>query len=156
MRLRQIDVSPEAAQRMAQGTASAHLGIEILEFTDDSVRGRMPVDHRTIQPAGVLHGGLSAAFAETLASLGAACAVDHARFHCVGQEINANHIRAVSQGWVYGEARPLHLGRSSHVWEIRITNEAGQLVCVSRMTIAVLARPSDYGTARGAPDAPAA
>ncbi len=129
-----------------QGTrcANAHVGIELIEVGADYLRGRMPVDDRTRQPAGVLHGGMSLVFAETLASWAAAHAVDSSRYHCVGQEINANHVRAVSEGWVYGEARPLHLGRSSHVWEVRITDERGKLVCVSRMTAAVLNRPSDY------------
>lgn len=124
--------------------ANAHLGIELIEIGDDYLRGRMPVDRRTRQPAGALHGGISVAFAETLASWSAAHVVDPSRFHCVGQEINANHVRAVTEGWVYGEARPLHLGRSTHVWEIRITTEQGKLVCVSRMTAAVLDRPSQY------------
>lgn len=124
--------------------ATGHLGIELIEIGEDYLRGRMPVDQRTRQPAGVLHGGVSLAFAETLASVSAAHVVDRTKFHCVGQEINANHVRAVSAGWVYGEARPLHLGRSTQVWDVRISNEEGQLVCISRMTAAVLEKPSEY------------
>lgn len=123
---------------------NGHLGIEMTEATPESLKGRMPVDHRTRQPAGALHGGVSVVLAETLASWSAAYAVDRAKFHCVGQEINANHVRAVSEGWVYGECKPLHMGRTTHVWEIKITNEQGKLVCVSRCTMAVLNIPGAY------------
>lgn len=124
--------------------ANGNLGIELLETGEDYLKGRMPVDARTRQPAGVLHGGASVLFAETLASWSAAHVVDPSKFHCVGQEINANHIRAVAEGWVYGVAKPVHLGRSSHVWEVRITTEDGKLVCISRVTMAVLAAPNRY------------
>jgi 1,4-dihydroxy-2-naphthoyl-CoA hydrolase len=121
------------------------LGIEITEITPHSVKGRMPVDHRTIQPAGVLHGGASVAFAETLASWAGHLAIDRTRFHAVGQEINANHVRPASAGtWVYGEATAANIGRRSHVWDIRITNGAGKLVCVSRCTLAIIDVPSKY------------
>lgn len=136
--------TPEEVNHLGENCANSHLGIELLEVGDDFLRGRMPVDERTRQPAGVLHGGVSVAFAETLGSWAAAHVVDRSRYHCVGQEINANHVRAVASGWVYGVARPLHLGRSSHVWDIRISNEDGKLVCVSRITVAVLAKPSEY------------
>jgi 1,4-dihydroxy-2-naphthoyl-CoA hydrolase len=132
-----------ANQRNA-GCGNGHLGIEVTEAGDDYLKGRMPVDERTRQPAGVLHGGISVAFAETLASWAAAYVVDPARHHCVGQEINANHVRAVQAGFVYGTARPLHLGGRSHVWEVRIENAEGKLVCVSRVTMAVLERPLAY------------
>ncbi len=121
-----------------------HLGIEILEAGDDYLKARMPVDARTRQPAGVLHGGASMVLAETLASWGASFVVDPAKFHCVGQEINANHVRAAADGWVHGIARPAHLGRSSHVWEIRISDEDDRLVCISRVTMAILATPNRY------------
>lgn len=120
------------------------LGIELTETTDGSLKGRMPVDHRTRQPGGVLHGGASVALAETLASWGATLTVDPARFYCVGMEINANHVRPVAEGWVYGEAMPLTRGRTTQVWDIRITDAAGKLVCVSRCTMAVLPKPSEY------------
>lgn len=125
-------------------TLNANLGIELTELTENSMKGRMPVDERTKQPAGVLHGGASVAFAETLASWASIFAVDRTKFHCVGMEINANHVRPVSSGWVYGEATPLALGRKTHVWEIKIVNEEGKLVCVSRCTMAVLETPSQY------------
>ncbi|MGW9630322.1 hotdog fold thioesterase [Agromyces sp. NPDC055520] len=120
------------------------IGIEITEATDDSLKGRMPVDHRTRQPGGVLHGGASVALAETLASWGATLTVDPEKFYCVGMEINANHVRPVAEGWVYGEATPLTRGRTTQVWDIRITDASGRLVCVSRCTMAVLAKPSEY------------
>jgi uncharacterized protein (TIGR00369 family) len=99
---------------------------------------------RTRQPAGVLHGGASVVLAETLASWAAAYVVDPEKYHCVGQEINANHVRAVDSGWVFGIARPIHLGRGSHVWDVRIHDEKDRLVCVSRVTIAVLSTPMRY------------
>lgn len=120
------------------------LGIELTETTDGSLKGRMPVDHRTRQPGGVLHGGASVALAETLASWGATLTVDPAKFYCVGMEINANHVRPVAEGWVYGEAVPLTRGRTTQVWDIKITDATGKLVCVSRCTMAVLPRPTEY------------
>ena len=125
----------------AKNTMIEHLGIELVEAGDDYLKGRMPVDHRTHQPAGLLHGGASVALAETLGSLGAIYCVDRDKYYCVGQEINANHIRGVTSGWVYAVARPVHLGRTSHVWEIRITDEKDKLVCISRITMAVIAKP---------------
>ena len=134
----------EEANRKGLDCSNGHLGIELLEIGDDYLKGRMPVDQRTRQPAGVLHGGLSVALAETLASWAAAYVVDPAQFHCVGQEINANHVRAVSAGWVYGDARPHHIGKSSQVWEVKITNEDGKLVSIARVTMAVLRKAIQY------------
>lgn len=136
--------NPTDLNQSGKNTANERMGIEITEVGDDCLIGRMEVNSCTRQPAGVLHGGISVAFAETLASWGAAYAVDSSQFHCVGQEINANHIRAIGAGWVYGTARPLHIGRKSHVWEVQIKNDNEKLVCVSRMTIAVLDIPSQY------------
>ena len=119
------------------GTLMTTLGIELLEAGDDWLKGRMPVDERTRQPFGLLHGGASVALAETLASMAGTCAVDADKV-CVGQEINANHVRPVQEGWVYGLATPEALGRTSHVWSIRISDEAARLVCISRMTLAVV------------------
>jgi 1,4-dihydroxy-2-naphthoyl-CoA hydrolase len=118
----------------------SHLGIEFTELGADFISARMPVDDRTRQPFGVLHGGASVALAETLGSMGAGLVIDPSTSICVGQEINANHIRGVTDGFVIGTARPVHLGRRSHVWEIRITDERDKLVCISRLTIAVLDR----------------
>lgn len=113
------------------------LGIVFTEIGNDFLKATMPVDQRTKQPA-VLHGGASAALAETLGSIGAWLCIDRDKKQCVGLEINANHIRGAREGLVTGTARPLHTGRTTHVWEIKITNEKEQLVCVSRITIAIL------------------
>ena len=126
------------ANERAKDSLIAHLGIEVLEAGDDYLKARMPVDRRTTQPAGVLHGGASVALAETLASWAAAFAVDRSQHHCVGIEINANHLRPASSGFVIGIARPIQLGKSLHVWEVRISDEKDKLVCVSRVTMAVL------------------
>ncbi|NYF16778.1 uncharacterized protein (TIGR00369 family) [Microbacterium sp. AK009] len=131
---------------MAPGTMIENLGIEIVEVRDDALVGRMPVDHRTTQPAGVLHGGASVALAETLASWAGYLAVDREKFHVVGQEINANHLRPVSSGWVTATASPVHLGRRAQVWEIRIVDDADRLVCISRCTLAVIEQRSSYST----------
>jgi 1,4-dihydroxy-2-naphthoyl-CoA hydrolase len=138
------DFSTAYARERGVGTMIDHLGIEIFEAGDDYLRGRMPVDERTRQPAGVLHGGASVAFAETLASWAASYCVDPSQHHCVGIEINANHVRPVSEGYVLGTARPLNLGRTLQVWEVRIENEQGKLVCISRVTMAVLKKSSEY------------
>jgi len=132
-----------AAERRRETLVGA-LGIELVDAGDDWLSARMPVDHRTKQPAGVLHGGASAALAETLASWGSAFCVDPKKHHCVGLEINANHVRPASEGWVIGFARPVHLGRTTHIWDVRISDEAGKLVCISRVTMAVLNTPRQY------------
>jgi 1,4-dihydroxy-2-naphthoyl-CoA hydrolase len=119
---------------------AAVLGIRILELSPDRVVATMPVDERTRQPFGLLHGGASVALSETVASLGAVSSVDLQRFTAVGVEINANHVRAKREGIVTATAVPLHRGRSTQVWEVRITDEAGRLVCASRCTLAVVQR----------------
>ena len=121
-----------------QGCAVSHLGIEFTEIGDDFLRARVPVDARTKQPYGLLHGGVSVVLAETLGSVGAACACP-AGHRAVGLDINANHLRAATQGWVTGTARPVHIGKTTHVWQIDMVNDEGQLTCVSRITMAVLA-----------------
>ena len=122
-----------------------HLGIELTAVGDDWLEGRMPVDERTHQPFGLLHGGASVVLAETLAYATPATQPTKA---CVGLEINANHLRGVRSGWVTGTARPIHLGRTTHVWDVRILDEAGKAVCVSRCTVAVIDRPADAGGAK--------
>lgn len=134
------DATLEAVRAMAHGTLLDALGIDIVELGRDFIRGTLPVDHRTRQPFGLLHGGASVALAETLGSIAAGLCIDPEREMAVGLEINANHVRAVTEGTVTGTARPLHLGRSTQVWDIRIEDEAGRLVCVSRLTIAVVPR----------------
>jgi 1,4-dihydroxy-2-naphthoyl-CoA hydrolase len=134
------NITVEQLNQLNKGNMGEHLGIEATEISSDYICARMPVDHRTKQPFGLLHGGASVVLAETLGSFAASVSVDMEKYQCVGLEINANHIRSVKEGYVYGKATPLHVGRQTQVWEIRITNEAGQLVCVSRITIAVLER----------------
>ena len=124
------------------GTLVEHLGIEFTEIGDDFIRGTMPVDGRTRQPYGLLHGGASAALAETLGSTGAVMCVDTNEFLCLGQEINANHVRGSRSGYVTGTARPVHVGGRTQVWTIEIVNEVGNLVCTSRLTIAIIRRGS--------------
>jgi 1,4-dihydroxy-2-naphthoyl-CoA hydrolase len=119
-----------------------HLGIQIIEVGDDYLRGTMPVDQRTKQPFGLLHGGASVALAETLGSLAGTMCVDATKEMAVGLDINANHVRAVTAGVVTGTARPLHVGRNTQVWDIRIENEDGKLVCISRLTLAIVPRQS--------------
>jgi 1,4-dihydroxy-2-naphthoyl-CoA hydrolase len=119
-----------------------HLGIEFTEIGDDFLRGRMPVTDRTRQPFGILHGGASVTLAETLGSVAAGLVVDPDKYRVVGQEINANHVRAVADGFVIGTTRPLHVGKRSHVWEIRIADEQDRLVCISRITMFVIERPA--------------
>lgn len=130
----------ELPRFVAVGGLVQSLGIELTDAGDDWLSGKMPVDGRTRQPFGLLHGGASVALAETLASVAAYACVDPERFACVGLEINANHLRGVRAGWVVGTARPIHLGRTTQVWEVRIQDEAEKPVCSSRCTIAVIAR----------------
>ncbi|MBC8152824.1 MAG: hotdog fold thioesterase [Bacteroidetes bacterium] len=116
-----------------------HLGIEFTRAGEGYLLARMPVDHRTVQPFGILHGGASVVLAESLGSVASFMFLDDpAKQRAVGLEINANHIRSVSEGWVYGRCEPIHIGRTTHIWDIRITNEAGKLVCISRLTVAIV------------------
>jgi 1,4-dihydroxy-2-naphthoyl-CoA hydrolase len=137
-------ISVEILSRMHDGTAPAHLGMEFLEVGDDYIRGRVPVDGRTRQPYGILHGGVSVVLAETLGSCGAAysCLPGH---RAVGLDINANHLRSADRGWVTGITRPVHRGRTTHVWQIDLTDDQGRPTCVSRITMAIL--PPREGTA---------
>jgi len=132
------------AQERGRGTLIEHLGIELLEAGEDYLRARMPVNPQTRQPAGMLHGGASVTLAETLASWAATYCVDPSKHHCVGIEINANHLRPMAEGYVYGTARPVNLGKTLQVWEVRISNVQEKLVCISRVTMAVLSTASQY------------
>jgi 1,4-dihydroxy-2-naphthoyl-CoA hydrolase len=125
-------------QKISKNTMVEHLGIEFLKLGDDFISAKMPVDQRTIQPMGLLHGGASLALAETLGSLASTLLVDPKKYYCVGLEINANHIKSARSGYVTGEAKPVHMGRKTHVWDIRIKNDTGALVCISRLTVAVI------------------
>ena len=123
---------------LGEDALPGHLGIEFVDAGDDWITARMPVDHRTQQPFKRLHGGASVALAETIGSVAASFCIDRTRFVAVGMEINANHIRPAYQGWVTATARPESLGRTTQVWSIRITDEADKLVCISRLTVAVI------------------
>lgn len=126
--------------QLGKGTMAEHLGIEWTEVGPDFLKARMPVDHRTKQPYGLLHGGASCVLAETIGSVASAMIVDHSKYYCVGLEINANHIRSAREGFVTGTATPLHLGATTHVWDIKIHDEKSKLICVSRLTVAVIKR----------------
>jgi len=132
--------SLEYINGLGKGTMAERIGIEITEIGSDYLKGRMPVDNRTVQTYGILHGGASAALAETLGSIAGMLTLDAEKEFCVGLEINANHLRSVSGGFVFGTASPLHIGSKTQVWEIKIENESGQLTCVSRLTLAILLR----------------
>lgn len=131
----------EALNSFNANTLGETLGIEFTEFGDDSLTARMPVDNRTVQPMRLLHGGASAALAETLGSVASfLCLEDINKSSAVGVEINANHLSSATQGFVYGTVRPFRIGRNIHVWGIDIKDEAGKLICVSRLTIAIVTR----------------
>jgi len=127
------DLAPFGPETMAE-----HLGMEWTEIGDDYIKIKMPVDHRTKQPYGLLHGGASCALAETAGSVASHLVIDSSKFISVGLEINANHIRSARQGFVTGIATPLHLGATTHVWDIKIYDELGKLICISRLTVAIL------------------
>ena len=131
-------VTVEMLTAINANSASSHLGIEFVAIGDDSITARVPVDARTRQPYGLLHGGVSVVLAETLGSLGAAMSSPEGH-RAVGLDINANHLRAATSGWVTGTARPIHRGRTTHVWQIELHNEAGEMTCISRITMAILA-----------------
>jgi 1,4-dihydroxy-2-naphthoyl-CoA hydrolase len=130
--------TPETLNKLSANTMVSHLGIEITQVGNDFIEARMPVDARTQQPLGLLHGGASVTLAETLGSIAATCCVDTETKYCVGLEINANHIKSAKSGWVSGKTRPVHIGKRTQVWEIRIENEQNELICISRITMAVI------------------
>jgi 1,4-dihydroxy-2-naphthoyl-CoA hydrolase len=131
-------ITVEELNRFSRNTLAEHLGIEITAMGENSLEAKMPVDRRTHQPLGLLHGGASVALAETLGSIAAYCTLDNTLKTCVGLEINANHIKAVRSGFVTGIAAPVHVGQRTQVWEIRISNDQKELVCISRITMAVI------------------
>ena len=137
MTIWQKPISIEFLTLNANDTAISHLGIEFIEIGDDFLRGRVPVDKRTVQPFGLLHGGVSVVLAETLGSVGAMYASPEGH-RAVGLDINANHLRAATTGWVTGTARPIHRGRTTQVWQIEMADDAGNPVCISRITMAML------------------
>jgi 1,4-dihydroxy-2-naphthoyl-CoA hydrolase len=140
MRIWKQDFTLDQLNASNANTLAGTLGMQYTEIGDDFIRGTMPVDARTHQPYGLLHGGASVALAETLGSLAGMLSVDASKELVVGLDINANHVRGVTSGHVVGTARPIHQGRTTQVWEIRIEDEAGKLVCISRLTLAVIPR----------------
>ena len=135
------NIKNEQLQSLLKGTMSETLGMEVVELGLDFFTMKMPVDHRTIQPYGILNGGASLALAETVASYAGNILVRSENKHCVGLEINGNHIKSVREGFVYGTASPIHVGKRTQIWNIDIKDEAGDLVCKSRMTLAVFPNP---------------
>lgn len=134
------EATPEALNNRAPNTLVERIGIEFIEVGPDFLKARMPVDARTVQPARILHGGASVALAETLGSMAAYLCIDPEKKTVVGLDINANHVRAVRDGDVVGKVTPLHLGRSTHIWQIRIQDDHDRLVCIARITMAILER----------------
>ena len=128
----------DIGKEFGKGTIGEVLGIEIIEITDDCVKGKMPVDSRTHQPYGMLHGGASVVLAETLGSVGSHFLVKDEGKAAVGIEVNANHLKSIRKGWVYGEANIVHRGGKLHVWSIDIKNEAGDKICTSRLTVMII------------------
>jgi len=137
MRIFKESATLESLNKWSRNTLAEHLGIEFVEIGDDFLVAQMPVNAKTHQPLGLLHGGASVALAETLGSVAATLCVDENKF-CVGLEINANHLKGVRNGFVKGTTRPIHIGKQTHVWEIRISNDLNELICISRITMAVL------------------
>ncbi|MCG8477448.1 MAG: hotdog fold thioesterase [Cytophagales bacterium] len=133
-------VSLEELNKMNSRTMMEHLKIEYTEIRSDCLAGKMPVNHTTHQPLGLLHGGASVVLAETLGSVAANLCVKPSEAYCVGMEINANHLKSVKKGWVFGKATPVHLGKKTQIWDIRISSDTGELVCISRLTMAVIKR----------------
>ncbi len=133
-------ITLDALNKLSANSLVEHLGIQYTGLGEDFIEAKMPVDHRTHQPLGLLHGGASVALAETLGSVAAMCCVDSSQQYPVGLEINANHIKSVRNGFVVGRVKPLHIGKKTQVWEIRICTEQDELVCVSRITLAILDR----------------
>lgn len=140
MKIWQTEMSLEALNARGKNTMVEYLGIEFIEFGDNSLTAKMPVDHRTLQPAGIMHGGASCVLAESIGSTAANCCVDRSQFYCVGLDINTNHIKKVREGFVTGIAKPFQLGRTIQVWGIEIFNDEKKLISVTRLTMAVVTR----------------
>jgi 1,4-dihydroxy-2-naphthoyl-CoA hydrolase len=140
MKIWAVDVDLVKANERSARSMGEHIGIEFIEVGDDYLVARMPIDHRTIQPIGIMHGGASCVLAETVGSTAANLCVNLETHYCVGLDINTNHIRSIQAGYVYGTAKPYHLGRTTQVWSIEIKNEEGKLISVNRLTMAVLER----------------
>jgi 1,4-dihydroxy-2-naphthoyl-CoA hydrolase len=132
------DYTVEGINEISKDCMVGHIGIEFTEIGEDYLKAKMPVDNRTTQPFGVLHGGASVSLAESMGSFGAAITIDTNKQFCAGLEINANHIKAAKSGYVHGIASPIHIGKKTQVWEIKISDDEGDLVCISRITVAII------------------
>ena len=132
------DVDLSSANKYIPNTMLEHLGIEFTELGEDFLAAKMPVDHRTHQPMGILHGGASITLAETVGSAASNLIVDHATHYAVGLEVNGNHLRTVKSGHIHAKAIAVHIGRKTHIWDIRISDDAGKAVCISRLTMAII------------------
>ncbi len=132
------DIKLESLNKLSENTMVSHLGIEFTQIGDDYIEAKMPVDSRTRQPLGLLHGGASVVLAETLGSVAASFCVNPETQYCVGLEVNANHIKRAKSGYVFGVTKAIHIGKRTQVWEIRIVNEQKELICISRITMAVI------------------
>ena len=135
--------NPSLIEKMSEGTIDQHLGIKITDIGDDYLTGTMPADSRTFQPYGIVHGGANVVLAESLGSMAGAHVVDTESFLCMGQEVSATHLRPVSSGLVTGTARPIHLGKRSHVWEIRLKNDKGKISCIAKLILAIVPKKTD-------------
>jgi 1,4-dihydroxy-2-naphthoyl-CoA hydrolase len=131
-------VTVESLNALSANTMVSHIGIEFTRVGEDFIEAKMPVDARTQQPLGLLHGGASVTLAETLGSVAATCCIDRNTQYCVGLDINANHVKSAKSGYVFGTTKPIHVGKRTQVWEIRIVNEQKELVCISRITMAII------------------
>ncbi len=140
MKIWHHEITINALNALGKNNMLEHLGIEFTEIGDDFLVARMPVDHRTHQPIGIMHGGASTVLAETIGSTAANCCIDQAKYYCVGLDINTNHIRSIRDGFVTGIAKPFHVGRTTQVWGIEIINEKKQLISINRLTMATLDR----------------
>lgn len=132
------ELTVEQLNQSMPNTMGGHIGIEFTKIGEDYLEAKMPVDHRTQQPMGLLHGGASVALAETMGSIAAYCVIDRSKYFCVGLEINANHLKGAKSGYVIGRTSPIHIGKQTHVWEIRIRDEQDNPICISRITMAIL------------------
>lgn len=140
MSIWKIPVTVELLNQNKGKDMTTFLGIEYTEVGEDFLSAKMPVDERTRQPFGILHGGAHVVLAETLGSFGANLTLDPTKAHAVGLDINSNHLKSIREGWVYGTARPIHIGGKTQVWEIKITNEQGELLNISRLTMFVVSK----------------
>ena len=134
-------LSVDSLKSFGINTMVKHLGMDWVAIGNDYIKMSMPIDERTKQPYGLLHGGASCALAETVGSIASQCVIDPDKFICVGIEINANHVRSARQGYVNATCTPLHIGASTHIWDIKIHDEREKLVCISRLTVAILKKP---------------